>query len=164
MSRIVKSRHFWIEMILTAVALSCALGLLLASIGAAAGAGSDSAAPRASSPAENSGPLSRGNQTASGPENSSAAQTSSDPEENYEGMITDTHCGAKHQASIGKTASDCARACVHAGAQFALINGDKTYTLSGDLQQLKHAAGSRAKVVGVRHGDTIDVASIRPES
>ncbi len=32
----------------------------------------------------------------------------------------------------GKTAGDCARMCVHGGAAFALVDGDKTYLLDGD--------------------------------
>src|ERR1700692_529346 len=43
-------------------------------------------------------------------QSSSAIQTQS-----YEGMITDTHCGAKHSAAIGMGAGDCARGWVHRG-------------------------------------------------
>jgi hypothetical protein len=78
----------------------------------------------------------------------------------YEGMITDTHCGAKHSADISRTASDCTRVCVHAGERFALVDGDKMYILEGDPGALKRAAGERVKVTGRLNGDTISVASV----
>ena len=133
-----KTRHFWIEIVTLCIAIACGLALLIA-LGVAAVAAAE-------------------------PEPGQAAGSSSaapaQPQQSYEGMITDAHCGAKHEASISKTASDCARACVHAGSQFALVDGDKTYVLSGDLERLKRAAGLRVKVVGTLNGDTIAVSSI----
>jgi len=129
-----KTRHFWIELVSLSVAIACGLALLIA-LGVAA--------------------------VAAEPEPGQAAGSSSAPaEQTYEGVITDAHCGAKHQASISKTAADCTRSCVHAGSQFALVDGDKTYILSGDMERLKRAAGLRVKVVGTRSGDTIAVSSI----
>ncbi len=97
-----------------------------------------------------------------------AAQSSAVPpaptQQTYEGVVTDTHCGAKHQASIRKNAADCARSCVHAGSQFALVDGDKTYILTGDPERLKDAAGRRVKVVGNLNGETIAVDLITPAS
>jgi hypothetical protein len=133
-----KIRHFWIEMISLCTAIACGLALLIA-LGVAAVAAAE-------------------------PEPGQAAGSSSDPaasaQQTYEGMITDTHCGAKHQASISKTAAECARSCVHAGSQFALVDGDKTYILSGEMELLKSAAGRRVKVVGTRNGNMITVSSI----
>ena len=129
-----KTRHFWIELVSLSVAVACGLALLIV-LGVAA--------------------------VAAEPEPGQAAGSSSAPaEQTYEGVITDAHCGAKHQASISKTAADCTRSCVHAGSQFALVDGDKTYILSGDMERLKRAAGLRVKVVGTRSGDTIAVSSI----
>jgi hypothetical protein len=129
-----KIRHFWIEIISVSIAIACGFALLIA-LGVAA--------------------------FAAGPEPGQAAGSSSAPaEQTYEGVITDAHCGAKHLASISKTAADCARSCVHAGSQFALVDGDKSYFLSGDMERLKSAAGRRVKVVGTRSGDTIAVSSI----
>jgi hypothetical protein len=88
------------------------------------------------------------------------AQPAQTQEQTYEGMVTDTHCGARHEAAIGKGSSDCTRACVHAGAQFALVNGDKMYTLTGDLETLKRSAGQRSVIIGTLNGDTIAVSSI----
>jgi hypothetical protein len=129
-----KTRHFWIEIVSVSVAIACGLALLIV-LGVAA--------------------------VAAEPEPGQAAGSSSaSAEQTYEGVITDAHCGAKHLASISKTAADCARSCVHAGAQFALVDGDKSYLLSGDMERLKRAAGLRVKVVGTRNGDTIAVSSI----
>jgi hypothetical protein len=78
----------------------------------------------------------------------------------YEGMVTDSRCGAKHQSSIGKTATDCTRACVHAGSQFALVDGDNTYLLEGHPTELKQAAGLRSTITGTLRGNTISVFSV----
>jgi hypothetical protein len=78
----------------------------------------------------------------------------------YEGVITDTHCGAKHSAMIGKSAADCTRACVHGGEEFALVDGETIYRLNGDLMLLKRVAGQRVKVVGILNGDRLKVTSI----
>jgi hypothetical protein len=78
----------------------------------------------------------------------------------YEGMITDTRCGAKHSVAIAKTAADCTLACVHAGEQFALISGDQVYVLRGDVGLLKPYAGQRVRVFGTLNGRTISVTSV----
>jgi Mg-chelatase subunit ChlD len=130
-------RHYWIEIVSLCTAIACGLALLivLGVLGVAAVAVAQS----------------------------STASPAPTPE-TYEGVVTDTHCGAKHQASIRKNAADCARSCVHAGSQFALVDGDKTYILTGDSERLKDAAGRRVKVLGTLSGETIAVALITPGS
>ena len=145
------SRRFWIEIVALSSGVAFALALLLATFGAATAAGD--------SPASDQATATQANTQASAIE-ASAAQPNPAQEQTYEGMITDTHCGARHEASIGRTASDCTRACVHGGAQFALVNGDKIYILSGDLARLKLSAGQRSKIVGTLNGETITVSSI----
>ena len=81
-------------------------------------------------------------------------------QQTYKGMVTDARCGAKHQSSIGKTATDCTRACVHAGSQFALVDGDNTYLLEGHPLELKRAAGLRSTITGTLRGNTIMVSSV----
>lgn len=142
-----KVNRFWIEIIALTSAVACALALLLATFGAATA--SDDAGLPSADPEAQSNSLHTTATTAAQPQ-----------EQNYEGMITDTHCGARHEAAIGRTASDCTRVCVHAGAQFALVNGDKIYILTGDLERLKLSAGQRSKVVGTLNGGTIAVSSI----
>jgi hypothetical protein len=87
------------------------------------------------------------------------AAPASTPTQTYEGMITDTHCGAKHDPSIARSATDCVRVCVHGGAQFALVSGENLYILHGDPAVLKRLAGERARVFGTLKGKTITVAS-----
>jgi hypothetical protein len=134
-----KTRHFWIEIVGLCIAIACGLALLIA-LGVAAAVAATGSKP--------------GQAVVSSPAHPAPVQ------QTYEGMITDAHCGAKHLASMSKTAADCARSCVHAGSQFALVDGDKTYILSGDMERLKRAAGLRVKVVGMLNGDTIAVSSI----
>ena len=89
-----------------------------------------------------------------------SAEQANQSQQTYEGIVTDTHCGAKHSAAIGKTATDCARACVHGGAEFALVDGDTIYRLDGELMLLKRLAGQRVKVVGTLNGGKLKVTSI----
>lgn len=89
-----------------------------------------------------------------------APQISPIQQQTYEGMIADSRCGAKHSAAIGKTASDCTRACVHSGEQFVLVDGETIYFLEGDTMALKRVAGQRVKLVGALNGSKISVTSI----
>jgi hypothetical protein len=130
-----KVQYFWIEVIALCTAIACALALLVATLGAAAGA-------------------------TGGPESPQAAEAASTEQQVYEGMITDTRCGAKHKAAFGRSAGDCTRVCVHGGAEFALVDGDKTYILEGNLPLLKRIAGQRSRVEGTLNGNTITVTSL----
>jgi hypothetical protein len=100
--------------------------------------------------------------TAGSPATPQAETSSTAPQQTYEGMVSDSRCGAKHSAAIGKTASDCTRACVHAAEQFVLVDGDAIYVLEGNLAVLKKVAGQRVKVVGSLNGNRIAVSSISP--
>ena len=152
-----KTNRFWLEIIVLASAAACAVAVLIATVGAAATAveshseseqAAEPPAPSSSSPAK--------------PSSASSASSPSTREQSYEGMVTCSRCGAKHPAALGKSASDCARECVHGGAAFALVDGDKTYQLDGDLTVLKKVAGQRARIGGVLHGKAIKVASVAP--
>ena len=147
-----KVSRLWIDILALSSAVACALALLFATF-AAATAASDSGSPSEESASQVS-------TSHASPARVYAAHPAPAQEQTYEGMVTDTHCGARHEAAINKTASDCTRACVHAGAQFALVNADKIYVLSGDLETLKRSAGHRYKIVGSLNGDTIAVSSI----
>ncbi|HTW59447.1 MAG TPA: hypothetical protein VMD99_15045 [Terriglobales bacterium] len=98
-----------------------------------------------------------GTATAAGLEPPQARQAAA---ETYEGVVTCSHCGARHSAKLGQTAADCTRMCVHAGASFALVDGDKMYLLAGDLNLLKKMAGERVRITGVASGNTIRVATV----
>lgn len=120
----------WIEIFLLATAIACALALLLASLGAAAGS----------------------------VEGAQGAMTP--PAQSFEGMVTCSRCGAKHEATLDRSATTCVRVCVHGGANFALVYDESAYLLDGDLNSFKKLAGQRVRIVGVRSGNTIKVASI----
>ena len=78
------------------------------------------------------------------------------------GKVSDSMCGAKHQRA-GDDAS-CTRACVKQGSKYALVVGDKVYTLETSdkaaLDKLNDLAGAAAKVTGDVKGDTIAVKSV----
>ena len=131
-----KTNRVWFESVALGTAMACALALLIAVLaaGTAAVAGRDGSAQ--------------------------ATESGSVQQRTYEGMVTCTRCGAKHSAKLARSATNCTLACVHGGAKFALVDGDKLYQLDGDLSVLKRHAGQRARVVGVIRGDAITVSSI----
>ena|SRR5437867_2941441 len=80
----------------------------------------------------------------------------------FTGEVSDSMCGAKHMMA-GKKA-DCTHACVGKGSSYALVVGDKLYTLHASdkaLQdKLKDLAGEQAKVTGTADGETIEVSQV----
>ncbi len=143
-----KTNQIWIESVALATATACALALLIAVLAS----GTAAVTGRAGSvQANESGSV-------------QANESGSIPPRTYEGMVTCTRCGAKHSAKLARTATNCTLTCVHGGAKFALVDGDKLYPLDGDLNILKRLAGQRARVVGVMRGDAITVSSIADEN
>ncbi len=80
----------------------------------------------------------------------------------FTGKVSDAMCGAKHTEGIAPAA--CVRACVQKGAKYALVVGDKVYTLDtsdqATLAKLNKLAWEQAKVTGTADGDTISVKSV----
>jgi len=78
------------------------------------------------------------------------------------GQVSDAMCGAKHEESADP--ASCTRACVKHGASYALVVGDKVYTLQTSdktaLDTLDKLAGAKAKVTGDVDGTTITVKSV----
>ena len=78
------------------------------------------------------------------------------------GQVSDIMCGAKHQMPGDPAA--CTRACIQHGSKYALVVGDKVYTLEtsdkATLDKLNELAGASAKVTGDVAGDTIAVKSV----
>jgi hypothetical protein len=78
------------------------------------------------------------------------------------GEVSDAMCGAKHE--MPGNAADCTRACVKHGSSYALVVGDKVYTLATSdedtLAKLNDLAGAKAKVTGEVDGTTITVKSV----
>jgi hypothetical protein len=82
--------------------------------------------------------------------------------QSFTGQVSDSMCGAKHMMA-GKEA-DCTRGCIKKGSNYALVVGDKVYTLKTDdkaaLAELDKLAGEKAKVTGTAEGDTITVSKV----
>ena len=82
-----------------------------------------------------------------------------DKPQTFTGTVSDAMCGAKHQ--MAGSAADCTRACIAHGSKYALVVGDKVYTLEGgDKATLDKLAGEKATVKGTVSGDTINVTSV----
>jgi hypothetical protein len=79
----------------------------------------------------------------------------------FTGTVSDSMCGAKH---MGDPAA-CTRACVGKGSKYALVVGDKVYTLEttdkAALEALDKQAGARATVAGSEKDNTITVSSVK---
>jgi hypothetical protein len=80
----------------------------------------------------------------------------------FTGMITDSHCGARHMRHSNMLPEQCARACYRKGASYILIDGDRRYTLIGGDGALDKFVGARATVTGTLQGDAIIVDSAAP--
>ncbi len=77
-----------------------------------------------------------------------------------DGVVSDTMCGKKHMLA-GKTAAECVQVCIKDKANFALVAGDKVYTLAGKPQTLAPFAGKQVRIQGNLENNTITVISIR---
>lgn len=79
----------------------------------------------------------------------------------FTGTVSDAMCGAKHMGE----AATCTRACVNKGSKYALVVGDKVYTLEASdkaaLETLDKQAGEKATVTGTEKDNTITVSSIK---
>ncbi len=87
-----------------------------------------------------------------------AAQPPKAKNQSWTGVVTDSMCGAKHMMA---NAADCTRACVKQGSSYALLVGDKVYTLKGHEAEVDKLAGQKATVSGSVSGTTIQVASVK---
>jgi hypothetical protein len=80
----------------------------------------------------------------------------------FTGTVSDAMCGAKHMMPGDDAA--CLRACIQKGSKYALVVGDKVYTLDvkdkATLDQLDKLAAAKATVKGEADGDTIEVSSV----
>jgi len=81
----------------------------------------------------------------------------------FTGTVSDAMCGAKHQGP----AAECTRGCVSKGSKYALVVGDKVYTLETSdkaaLATLDKQAGAKVTVTGTDKDNTITVASVKAE-
>jgi hypothetical protein len=85
--------------------------------------------------------------------------------ESYTGEVSDSMCGAEHMMKGSK--AECARACAAKGSNYALVVGDKVYTLETSdkalLGKLSDLAGQKARITGKADGaDSIVVNAVTP--
>ena len=73
------------------------------------------------------------------------------------GTVSDQMCGAKHMEA---DAVKCTRECVKMGSPYALVVGNKVYTLKGHSPELYNLAGQSAVVKGIVAGTTVQVSSV----
>lgn len=52
--------------------------------------------------------------------------------------------------------------CIKQGMKYALVAGDKVYTLEGDESELEKLAGQKVTVAGKLTGDTLAASSVAP--
>ena len=72
------------------------------------------------------------------------------------GTITDPGCGATHKMPDAKK---CTNGCAKSGG-YALLVGDKVYTLAGKTDGLADLAAEKVKVTGAVDGLKITVSSV----
>ena len=77
------------------------------------------------------------------------------------GTVTDAMCGRKHMMK-NMSAAACTRECVKSGSEYALVVGDKVYTLKGNKAQIDKFAGAKVVVNGEVQGDSVSVKEIKP--
>lgn len=81
----------------------------------------------------------------------------------YTGTVSDAMCGAKHMGA----AAECTRGCVSKGSKYALVVGDKVYTLETSdkaaLATLDKQAGAKVTVTGTEKDNTIAVSSVKAD-
>jgi hypothetical protein len=91
----------------------------------------------------------------------SPAQVANKPQA-FTGRVSDAMCGSNHM--MGGEASECTRVCIRKGSKYALVVGDKVYTLDtsdkATLDQLDKLADQQAQVTGEANGDSIAVLSV----
>jgi len=78
----------------------------------------------------------------------------------FTGEVGDAMCGAKHMEG---SPAECTRTCVSKGSKYALVVGDKIYTLNTSdktvLALLDQQAGKKATVTGAVSGTSVDVSA-----
>ena len=81
----------------------------------------------------------------------------------FTGTVSDAMCGAKHSGP----AAECTRGCVSKGSKYALVVGDKVYSLDttdkAALATLDKQAGAKATVTGTEKDNTITVSSVKAD-
>jgi hypothetical protein len=78
----------------------------------------------------------------------------------FTGVVSDNMCGKQHMAK-DKSAAQCTRECVKTGSDYALVVGDKVYTLKSNKSDIDRYAGEKVNVTGTAKDETITVIPFR---
>ena len=88
-------------------------------------------------------------------------------EQTWNGQISDSLCGAKHESeSIGEgngkiSDQECTLACVKGGSKYVLVSSGKVYQIANQTYaDLAKHAGHTVKLTGETKGDSIIVSKI----
>ncbi len=84
-------------------------------------------------------------------------------DKSFVGVISDSHCGAKHAEASDKAAG-CVGKCVSGGAKYALVSQGKVYQLDPQDKVSSDLAGKSVSVKGTLSGDTITISSVEPHT
>ncbi len=77
------------------------------------------------------------------------------------GIVSDSMCGAHHMAK-DKSPAECTRMCIKQGMKYALVVGNRVYTLEGHESEVDKLAGQKATVKGSVTGETVAIQSVVP--
>jgi hypothetical protein len=86
-------------------------------------------------------------------------------EQTWAGRISDSLCGARHEAAAeGQDKlpdGECANACVKGGSKYVFLSGDRKYSIANQNHpDLATYAGENVKVIGELKGDAITISRI----
>lgn len=77
----------------------------------------------------------------------------------FSGVVSDDHCGPRHDMGSGRSPAECTRLCVRNGGRYVIVSGEKLYNLTG-RDDLTAVAGERVTITGSLTGDTIKIKSL----
>jgi hypothetical protein len=79
--------------------------------------------------------------------------------QSIDGIVSDSMCGKKHMMP-GKTDAQCVQECIKSGSHYALVAGEKVFTLSVKPQTIAPFAGKHVHIEGSFKDNTIAVTAI----
>jgi hypothetical protein len=86
-------------------------------------------------------------------------------QQSWDGKISDSACGAKHESGAENVPAppdpECTAACIRGGSKYVLVVGDKVYQITNQGQaDLAKLAGQNVHVTGELAGDAITIGAI----